>query len=216
MPISYEHKCIFIHIPKTGGGSVEALLRLQPTLQNYYALDKTIINFWDPINKYRGFSCPAHLPAPIIKSLNPLAYKDFYKFSIVRNPYDKILSEYCWKVREQYAPEESNSHIFLQNFKAWVNNLPEVFERPIYSHLIPQHYYLYENNNLLVDEVYRFEEGMKDILEKIAVKLNIKRFSAHQNKNKFSIDKNQFLTQKVKDIIYSLYAKDFEIFGYKK
>ena len=62
--INHEHKYIFIHIPKTGGNSIKR--SLAGPWPNYESRHKTI-------NHYEE-------------------YLDYFKFSFVRNPYDRIYS----------------------------------------------------------------------------------------------------------------------------
>ena len=70
--ISHKHKCIFIHIPKAAGTSVERFLR---------DIDSDIPA---KVLRKRGFS---HF-------FND--YLDYYVFSFVRNPYDRLVSAWKW------------------------------------------------------------------------------------------------------------------------
>ena len=68
--IDHKNKIIFAHAPKTGGTSVEKLFP-------------------------EGFG-PQHHPLSWFKKQRPHIYKKYFKFSICRNPYDKMVSEYFW------------------------------------------------------------------------------------------------------------------------
>ncbi len=70
--ISHKHKCIFIHIVKTGGTSVEQLL-----IKN---------QLWHKPQK--------HWTASRAKKGYSEWWDAYYKFSIVRNPYDRLYSAY--------------------------------------------------------------------------------------------------------------------------
>jgi hypothetical protein len=72
--ISHKHKAIFIHIPRTGGTSIEMMIDGR--------------DWWyvDPEEK--------HIPASKAKQLYAEWWNDYFKFSLVRNPWDRIVSMY--------------------------------------------------------------------------------------------------------------------------
>ena len=73
----------FIHIPKTAGTSVEQFIKDN---------GKNEINYLGVQNN-RSMH---HYTALELKKLEPHIFDIYYKFSIVRNPYDRLLSEYYW------------------------------------------------------------------------------------------------------------------------
>jgi uncharacterized protein Usg len=70
--ISYRYKCIFLHIPKAAGTSIERLL------------SGADIDIPQKVPRKRGFS---HF-------LNE--HLDYYVFSVVRNPYNRFVSAWKW------------------------------------------------------------------------------------------------------------------------
>ena len=40
MPISDEHKCVFVHVPKTGGSSIESVLQMDRAKNLYHRRNK--------------------------------------------------------------------------------------------------------------------------------------------------------------------------------
>jgi len=70
--ISHELKCIFIHIPRTAGSSIE----------------RALINddWWNVDRKTK------HLIANQAKKLYSEYWNDYFKFSFVRDPYSRMLS----------------------------------------------------------------------------------------------------------------------------
>ena len=94
MPISHEDKIIFVHIPKTGGASIEKSLgifgndnngNLEPNFEILYGQTK------DKILQ--------HLKIEEIKKLKKKEFETFKLVSFVRNPYDRIISEYLWRMQ---------------------------------------------------------------------------------------------------------------------
>ena len=79
--ISHKHKFIFVHIPKCAGTSIES-----------------IYNVWDDKKSeekfYVGKHRQHHYLDMVLKN-NP-GCESYYKFTFVRNPYSRILSEYMY------------------------------------------------------------------------------------------------------------------------
>ena len=151
--ICTEYKCIFIHIPKTGGQSVETFF--------LHLLDMT----WEeraPLllrynsNPKDGPERLAHLLATEYTDLNHISKRDFdqyFKFSFVRNPWARIVSEY----RYRGLPKTCSFRDFI------FQELPEPGLSNDYRHIIPQYNYLYDaQGNLLADFVGRFENLQAD------------------------------------------------------
>ena len=79
---SHEKKLIFVHIPKTGGTTIEYYLDLMKS-DNGYCIknNKAYQHFtW---NDYKLL-------------LGDEIYSKYFKFSIVRNPINRCISEYYW------------------------------------------------------------------------------------------------------------------------
>jgi hypothetical protein len=77
--ISHEHKFIFVHVPKTGGTSIESLLDLSGAKHN-------------TARQYRNFF--------------PDVWKRYFSFAFVRNPWDRVLSFYMFRKQvRQLGPE---------------------------------------------------------------------------------------------------------------
>ena len=83
MVVCHMRKIIFIHIPKTAGSSIEHLLRDE----GRYELDFIGVRNGRSTHHYMGIELKM-----ILKDL----YPKYYKFSFVRNPYDRLISEYFW------------------------------------------------------------------------------------------------------------------------
>tara|TARA_R110000824_G_scaffold86593_2_gene214150 strand:+ start:6657 stop:7382 length:726 start_codon:yes stop_codon:yes gene_type:complete len=192
--ISHKYKCIFIHIPKTAGTSIEALLC---DSQDYVDMDKhghkqaLGLNrgelkggLWRQHFTYtelfsNGFSrCCWHREDKKFQ-LNQQEYQkkygdadkiieqDYFKFAFIRNPLDKLVSEYAWR---QYAYKRGTLDIYVSkkapaDFKDFVLHL-ENHLSPQDAHVQPQYKFIYDDNHKLqVDYVGRFEELNKELQE---------------------------------------------------
>lgn len=70
--ICHKHKCIFIHIPRTGGTSIEQSIR--------------------PDWKLHKFCNEKHIIASTAKRIYSEYWDEYFKFAFVRNPWDRMVS----------------------------------------------------------------------------------------------------------------------------
>ncbi|MDY7009062.1 MAG: sulfotransferase family 2 domain-containing protein [Cyanobacteriota bacterium] len=85
--ISDRYKCIFIHIPKTTGSSIEDVIFPHPRSEE---------QFWGLPNKYQT-GCLRHLMVKHIKlEVSSDIFKSYFKFTVIRNPWDKAVSQFCY------------------------------------------------------------------------------------------------------------------------
>jgi len=199
MVVCHEKKCIFIHIPKTAGTSIEQFIRDNGNNNLLFI----------GVRNNRSLQ---HLTANELKMMIPYIYKQYYKFSIVRNPYDKLLSEYYWNpsINIGYKNGKSKKD-FLKKVIEIVQN--KKYFNDIYNdHFIPQYNFLFFKNKLLVNQLFKYEdlEWVSNFLKK---KLKITRNFPYLNKN--DINKEGWNDDE-KEIIYNLYKNDFLYFGYQK
>ena len=198
-----EKKIIFIHIPKTGGTSIEDVItshiRKKKNPSNLYGV--------------RNGKALQHLTALEIKNRID-NYDNFLKFVVVRNPYDRLISEYYWCQVKGVGKRSGQS---FDNFLKYTSNIVKSgkFDKNIYTdHFIPQYKFVYdENSNKIVDKIFYFE-NFEEVLKFSAKICESHSKSTHRLKNK---NKNKIkLNEDQKSIIYETYKKDFELFNYKK
>jgi hypothetical protein len=196
MPVSNQYKFKFIHIPKTGGSSIEKLFDLQHW-DNFYtpATTNYIAGCW--------FS-PQHFTHKMMMGFKPEC-SDWFSFTIVRNPYTKIISEFYYACKNYYKIPMMK---FDENkFLEWFNNDLIKFDM---DHKLPQYFFLDEPVNFIL----KFENLEADF-HKLLGYLDIKAELIHDNNS--NIDKNSIvknLSAHSKELIYAAFKKDFEIFGY--
>lgn len=100
MIISHQHKFIFVKTKKTAGSTLENLLypHLGPDdICTGSERDGTPAKNIQP-------NTNGHLIWDQIQSKYPKEWKSYYKFSIERNPWDKVVSSYSWhqKIKSEY------------------------------------------------------------------------------------------------------------------
>ncbi len=151
--ICHEHRCVFVHIPKTAGVSIEhVFLRLVGlTWENRAPL--LLRPNDDPA---LGPPRLAHLTAHEYTACGHLTkaqFESYFTFSFVRNPWDRIVSEY--KYRRYPVTIDFKTYLF--------RHLPAPGWTGPYRHVIPQYDFLYDDaGKLLVNFVGRYERLQAD------------------------------------------------------
>ena len=158
--ISHENKCIFIHIPKTAGTSLIKIFsdkNPQRKKHNPAPFSHDDYKFDPP---------PPHLRAQdYVKHglVTKEVFDSYFKFSFVRNPWDRIISEYKYR-----------GHIRKYPFKEYLfEHLPKPEWSDLYCHIIPQYDFLFDDQgNKLVNFIGKFETLQTDF-EQICARLNL-------------------------------------------
>lgn len=198
MPWSDKYKVLLIHIPKTGGTSIEDALGMKGNKSGYGIVNNKAIQHY----KWEEY-----------KKLTTPKFEGFTKISIVRNPYTRFISEYYWcQIKGIGFKSKQTINEFLSTVESIVKN-KDFNKTRFHDHFIPQHKFIYNENEqkFVVDKLFYFEKmnEVRDFLYKYW------KWLPHKLKNK---DKNRInnLTKKQQSRIYQLYKKDFILFGYDK
>jgi hypothetical protein len=166
VPMDPVRQIVFIHVPKTGGTSIEQLLGLDrpECLWSPSPLDGL-----QPVNR-----TPQHYTwGELLPHLPPGLAARAFKFAFVRNPWDRFLSEYMWRRSWYFNRPRSGSYYgtrHLESLDAFVRALDLVPEerthatRGFDAHLEPQRSFLVgEDGALAMDFVGRFETFAADV-----------------------------------------------------
>ena len=217
--------CIFVHIPKTAGKSIE-----------YFFLSRRNLS-WDQRHllllkknndQAKGPERLAHLTAEEYVRLGYIPEQVFigcYRFSFVRNPWARMVSEYMYR---GYSNQMS-----FNNFVA--KGIPEQDMTDISRHLLPQYNFLYDSTGeLMVNFVGRFESLQADF-DKVCDQLNIQPSSlphidnpgtanstvilklrnlAWRIQKKKHLDYESYYDTKTQQLVAKLYEKDIDTFCY--
>lgn len=203
MPVSDIHRAIFIHIPKNAGVSIERSMGIYG--------DQNSNNYWGVVDDSIVLQ---HLTASDLcnKINDPRVWNLYQKFSVVRNPFSKAVSEYYWFLR--YGPRCTFSEWVLSlETRLMMNNLIHIYE---IGHNIPQYQFLYDTSGtLLVDMVLRFEtisEDFEALSSFMGWGVELKHAPTTASGSKIPFQ--SFYDQESVDIISNIYKKDIELFGY--
>lgn len=192
-----EHKCIFIHIPKAAGVSV--------------------------CKSLFGNLCAGHTPVKRYQLIySPEEFETYFKFTFVRNPWDRVLSAYNFLKQGGMSPGDkkwaSENIIQYRTFEEFVKNW--LTEKNILgtTHFRPQYTYLSlpGSRELLVNFLGYFENLNEDF-EYIKSKLDVDQSICLKHSNKVNTSSTRYVdqyTDECRDIVSLVYADDIELLGY--
>jgi hypothetical protein len=196
MPICRNLKLCFIHVPKTAGSSIEKAL-------NWQGANHLI----GPLNKKYNV-CPQHLYWSEIKEEVPEAEK-FLKFSIVRNPFDRLVSEYFYAKQYKCRPNSFVKDLSFTSFVDEFLKLPGKDRQFIFDrHLEPQVNFIKDCENL---NLFYFENLEKcfSFLSSVATFDKVPRQNCSRHENW-----NFYYSEEIKSKVYNFYKEDFDKLGY--
>lgn len=204
MPISREHGLCFIHIPKTGGSSIESALGM-----------KRPGCFWNPADRSRHGVTPQHWTLAQLRAEIPDLPR-FTLFTMVRNPFDRLVSEYH-HVREINHPAPFHC-IDFDSFVALALRMPEKRRRPFFdAHLEPQ--YRFIRWGLLpwrrpAVHVLRFEQ-IQDGFDWLRHRTGCELVFPHELKSSRPRDyRGYYRKPETRRRVEAFYARDLREFGY--
>ena len=193
--ISHIHNCIFIHIPKCAGESIETALMGRPNWEkddpNYKFLEEPKDS---PIGRDKHYT--------IGQWKSNYYYDRYFKFSIVRNPWAASFSFY------KYRKKRDN---FPHSFNEWVAHV----NHKVFSKFLSPLNYLQADNRIPLDYIGRFE-NLKHEWTIIRDQLKIKAKNLpHINKTPSESNYRNYYNKKSIDIVYKNMKKDIDYFKYE-
>lgn len=194
---------IYISISKTGISSMRSLF-----------LKKTGTQFQE--NDYKSIHRATHNVFEYITKQEIIAHSECFKFAFVRNPFDRLVS--CYKnklIKEDYAPiQKGYGSLFYGGmpFNEFAKNICKVPDYLSDRHFRSQTSYLYENNNLIVDFLGKYENISEDF-KIIQEKYNLDDLP-HYNRSQNTKDYKEFYSRDIIDLVYKRYKDDIHNFGY--
>lgn len=205
-------RTIFVHNPRAGGSSLERYLTLK------YAFGKSIgghATIQDFAKKYK--------------------LEDYYKFVIIRNPWDRFVSSYL-HLKSHYKNKAYQRYIDILGLRQSEFTFSQVLQKyaslPLSEkqqliHFLPQYLFMIDKNKkIAVDKIIRFENYKTDI-QKVFQEI-IKR-NPDRN-HRFNVDRipvinasqnkehqryQDYYTPEEVKIVEKLYYMDVKLFKYQ-
>lgn len=186
-------QCIFIHVPKAAGTSIELKLK--------EVNDK---------NQVLG----GHSTATSLLKNMPKIYQNYFTFSLVRHPYDRLYSAYNYLMKMDTHENLGNEDI--KNFKTFDDFVLKYLNtRTVHGniHLKPQVHFLCLKEDIIVDYWEKYE-NISQFWNFLENKLKFESELPWLNKTRDT--KKMEYSEELKTKIYELYIKDFITFNYTK
>jgi len=200
MSVYHKWRTVFVQVPKNASTSIH----------------QTLSNQTDEAHDH-------DLYIEVISNNDPELIESYFSFGVVRNPYDRFVSCY------EYFKDPEHSWQWDFTFEELVNKL---YDRGRYfyttedRHWWPQHRFLGIKKILLVDKIIKYENldlEWPEIVKEIS-KSTPPSFSLPMNvlpKNNVTNSRSNrkwqdYYTPELKEKVYWLYEKDFELYGYEK
>lgn len=207
MPFYREKKVLFIHIPKTGGTVIERAIKSTYKEELYSSYTNNILEY--PYNQ-KSLQHQFYTTLYRYRDKLHLDFKDIKIFSVVRNPYDKVISDLFWfskKIKGNRIQEFSTAEEVFDILK---NNY---FHRDdLDNHNIPQYKFVTDEKGSLIPniKIYKCEQLNKlngEINKFIGMDIDIKR-------DNVNTDYSKYLNKDSIKLINKHFKKDFELFNY--
>lgn len=189
-----ELGCLFIHIPKGAGTSIAHALY--------------------------GEQVANHYPASLYCDISEKKFKQYFTFTVVRNPWDRAVSAYNFikqggtkyvrpKGNELYKGKE------FETFETFVKNVLNNSDLGTHDLVFqPQHKFVCDNSGkILVEHVGHLEkldETLKILSDRIGKKVELPVI----NHVKKSQPYEAYYTDETYHIVKKIYQKDIVLFGY--
>jgi len=203
--ISWRHRCIFVHIPKTGGTSIENLIWPGPRTTG-----ELWMGFVDKYhNQYQTGGLQHLLATQIRAEVGARVFGDFYKFSIVRNPWDKAVSQFS----SMASRDDLRDFIGMKKGDSF-RTYADLIMRRKHVQWEPQVSFLRDSNvDMLVDYIGRYEafsESVHRVLKTVGISANAIPHENASHRGPYP----DYYDDDSREMIASLYAADIEAFGY--
>lgn len=237
--LSLHHECVFVHIPKCGGQSIEMAF-LEDLGLNWRTRAPLLLRHNPDLEL--GPPRLAHLTAKdyvAYKYIPGELFERYFKFSVARNPYSRVVSLYHYQ----------NCLVSFKNFTCDI--LPNQLWRKQFYFVRPQVDFLKDDNgDCILDRVLFLEElnnDLRELREKTGLKSEIGRVNTRREhlkkpnirfraslvkgdiprgniknvlrdalgKQEYHEHWSNYYCQKSSDAVKRLYSDDFQFLGYE-
>lgn len=204
--ISHNNKTVFIHIPKTGGTSIEQLIWPIELGREESDLWMGFVDGFH--NKYQTGGLQHLFASQIRQELGGELFDDYFKFCIVRNPWSKAVSQF------KYMSGRADLRGFIgmeegAEFKQYLS----LIQAKEHVQWAPQFKFVFDRNGgKLVDHIGFFENFESEV-RYVAGLLGLAIDDVpHLNRADGSMD--VLYDDESHEMVAHMYAQDIKCFGY--
>ena len=208
--ISHDKKCIFIHIPKCGGTSVEDVIWPKDQGRTEQDLWMGFVTQFE--NKYQTGGLQHLLAWQVRDEVGRDVFGAYYKFAFVRNPWDRIVSQFAYMQQRpdlmdylgMTSETEFKSYLELIRLKEHVQWMPQV------------RFLLDHDGSILVDRIGRLEVFDYDCAQIFAdLGLKFGHLPGHVNQSKRQAFQYYYSDSEAIESVADMFAEDINFLGYQ-
>lgn len=204
MLISRKYRFIFIHVYKNAGSSITRALK--PFAQSKW--QKRAHSFFKVfgVSHFDASPYPSHISAAELKSKMKRKYFDtYFKFGIVRNPWDWQVSLYTYVLNKKRHP----LHDTVKSFNSFDEYLEWRYTKPV---TYQKNFLFSEENEQLVDFIGKFEK-LSDDFNKICSRIGISATLSRRNVSRIRPYK-EYYNKKTIELVREKFEPDIKLFNY--
>ena len=212
MPIDLDRCIIFVHIPKTGGTSIESVLGMTRRINLFSTKPIPGLPVAD--------RTPQHFTWRELLSCLPPGFPDAaFKFAFVRNPWDRFVSEFLWRRRLRDSRLRYGSYLTDLDSFVRLLDLPPARRKSaagLDGHLETQTSFLVDETGALsMDFIGRFEcfdVDVREVLRRIGVPAtNVPHLARGARDGTY----RSWFSAYSRGAVESFYRDDVRMFGYR-
>ncbi len=193
--ISKEKKTVFVHIPRTAGTSIEMLLEDSSSICKR--------------EQWGSFNAPLnHLTLAQLVEGNFISEMEmdlYFKFTIVRNPWDRIVSEcFCPYIRNLFKD--------CKTITEKIELACSFAESGYGGHFLKQTKFI-DSSNVSLDFIGRYENLSQD-MNFLLNKIDQPQMTFEEKKDSIRSRYQEYYDPHTRKLVEKTYADEIELFGY--
>ncbi len=222
--ISHTHKYIFIKSAKTAGTSIEAALSLHCSGQDVvtslgdYAVNRDEQGQWVHRAMNSSGFAQHEWGSALREKVGPEIWNSYFKFSVARNPWDRVVSLYTWMARND--PSRQPHMRFYHRFGVPFDEIAEtrrLFSKFVFGDWQTNDRFYIIDGECCVDFIIRYESLLDD-LTTVCKKVGLPELELPRLKSGIRPARYHYSTyydEESKAIVAERHRNDIRLFGYK-
>ncbi|MDR5589698.1 sulfotransferase family 2 domain-containing protein [Christiangramia sp. SM2212] len=213
--ISHKHKCIFIHISKCAGTTVENAFGIDTKKYNEPDYEK-LFGWSEKLSMWLQHATPQQLLDNNLISENH--WNNYYKFIIYRNSWSRSFSDYHY-LKSHFGIDDSFFN-YLNKKGDFFGMLDKRGNRQyVGEHLFSQKpYFFLDDRRIDYDKEINFENldsGFKELCEDLSLESRFFSYNLNIGDYNNKVHYSHFYNSKKKKMVANIYFDDIEFFGFK-